>query len=68
MHHWSVYHQNLINTNPRVDNLTFGCVADGTGVDRLTDSKPGKACDGNCYKCADVHLDFDDFDVINSPV
>lgn len=68
VHHWSVCCQNTINSIPRKQNLTFGCVAHGAGVYRLAESKLGEACDGNRNEGAEMHLDFDDVGGINAIV
>ena len=67
VHHWSVLCQIEIRTNSG-KGITFGCVADRAGVNRLADSKLGEPCDGNGNEQAGMHLDFDDFDVTKALV
>ena len=68
VHHWSIFHQIVIKTNPRIQDLTFGCIADHAGVNRLAYSKLGEPCDGNGNEEAEKHLDFDSFDVMKALV
>ena len=49
-------------------NPTFCCVRNLAGIDGLGCSKLGKACDGNSNEEDEMHLDFDDLDVLNSLV
>ena len=65
VHHWSVHCQIMAKANPRRPNLTFGCVTNGAGVDRLANSKLGKACHGSGNGQSEKHLDLDGFDVLN---
>lgn len=58
VHHWSIHYQNMIDRIPRRQDLTFGGVAHGTGVDRLADSKLGETCDGDGNEGAEMHLEF----------
>ena len=64
VHHWSVHYQIMIKTHTRSQHLTFGCVGDGAGIDRLADSKLGEACDGDGNEHAEMHPDVEDFDMM----
>lgn len=61
VHHWSVLCQIEVKTDSRRHELTFGCISDRTGVNRLADSELGELRDGNGDEQAEMHLDFDDF-------
>lgn len=57
VHHWSVLYQIEIKTNSRRHVITFGCVGDRAGVNRLADSKLGEPYDSNGNEDAEMHLD-----------
>ena len=51
-----------IKTDNQNRNVTFGCLGNGTGVDRLADSEMGESCEGKGKEEAEMHLDFNDLD------
>ena len=54
----------MIGTHTRSQDLTFGGVVDFAGVNTLANSKLDEGCDGNCNEHSEMHLDFDEIDVI----
>lgn len=58
LHHWSVQYQIMIETHTGGQNLTFGCVGNLAGVNRLADSKLSEDCDGSGNEKAEMHLGF----------
>lgn len=55
----------MVKANLRRPNLTFACVTNGAGVDRLANSEMGKDCHGSGNGQAEKHLDLDGLNVMD---